>query len=389
MLISGDPSSDKPSAGGPLSTKAPLAGAKKATTAQVSGRALQNATVKLADLAVFIQQLGVMLEASLPLLESLEALKDQTKDPVFGALIEKIRVDVAQGTTFSEALRKYPKAFPNLFISMIEAGEASGELSLLVKKVGEYFSATLKLNRKVKSAMVYPIVIIGMSGLLILLMIMFVVPIFEEMFSSFGSELPLPTQILLDLSKFLMSVPGGIFMLGVIFAVYFGMRYTKTKAGRGLYQSLLRKAPIAGNLSQKIAVSRFCRTYSILLRSGVSVLRCVDICNRASDNIFVEATCAKITKTINQGGQLSEALEGDPYFPSLVGHMVRAGEKVGNVEGMLTHASDFYDDEIDNTVSALTSLLEPIIIVVVGSIIGLIVIAMFLPIFQLSSVIQA
>lgn len=342
--------------------------------------------IKLDELTVFTQQISSMLEAGLPLVSALEALQDQTENPVFQIIIRDVRNDIAGGTAFSDAVRKYPRAFPNLFISMVEAGEASGALADIMAKVALYFEESLALMKKVKSAMTYPIAVISLAVILVNVLLIFVIPVFAEMFADFGAELPKPTQMLIDISNFLKGNIHWIILGGVVF--WWGLkRVTATPRGRRAQHVFFSKLPIIGNLSQKVNISRFCRTYAILLRSGVPILRTLEICSSASNNTFIEDACVSFSRHISQGGQLSEIIADTPYFPSMVKHMAKAGEQTGNVDGMMNKIADFYDVEVNNIVESLTSLMEPILICVLGVVIGGIVMAMFLPIFQLSNVV--
>jgi len=343
--------------------------------------------IKLQALTVFTQQLSSMLEAGLPLVSALEALQDQTEDPVFQIVIRNVKMDISGGTAFSEAVAKYPNAFPNLFISMVEAGEASGGLAHILGKVAIYFEDTVKLIKQVKSAMTYPIAVIALAVCLVQVLLLFVIPVFAEMFSSFGKDLPKPTQLLIDTSDFLKSYI--IYIIAGAIVFWFVLkRVLKTPRGRRSKDVVLLRVPILGDLIQKIALSRFCRTYAILLKSGVPILRTLEIVSNASDNTFIELACKDISRNISQGGQLSETISEIPYFPPTVKHMARAGEQTGNVDGMMGKIADFYDAEIETTVDALTSLMEPLLIVVLGVVIGGIVMAMFLPIFNLANVVS-
>jgi len=342
--------------------------------------------IKLDELTVFTQQISSMLEAGLPLVSALEALQDQTENPVFKIIIRDVRNDIAGGTSFSDAVRKFPRAFPNLFVSMVEAGEASGALADIMGKVALYFEDSLALVKKVKSAMTYPIAVIGLAVILVNVLLIFVIPVFAEMFEGFGAELPGPTQLLIDVSNFLKHNIHWLILGGVAF-VWGWKKFTATPRGRRFKDVFLSKLPIVGDLSQKVNISRFCRTYAILLRSGVPILRTLEICASASNNTFVEEACSNFSRHISQGGQLSEVIAETPYFPSIVKHMAKAGEQTGNVDGMMNKIADFYDVEVNNTVASLTSLMEPILIVILGVIVGGIVMAMFLPIFQLSNVV--
>ena len=342
--------------------------------------------IKLQELTVFTQQLAAMLEAGLPLVTSLEALEDQTENPVFQVIIHNVRTDVSAGKSFSESCAVYPRAFPNLFISMVEAGEASGGLAEILDKTSVYFEETVKLIKQIKGAMTYPVAVIGLSVGLVNILLIYVIPVFAEMFADFGAELPKPTQILIDLSEFLKSY---IVFLIIGFAAFIWAfkRVVSTPKGRRIKDQTMLKLPVIGELTRKVSLSRFCRTYAILMRAGVPILRTLEIVRKASDNTYIEAACKEVSKHISQGGQVSEVLAIDPYFPPMVKHMTRAGEQTGNVDGMMVKVADFYDNEVDTLVAALTSLMEPLLICFLGIVVGGIVMAMFLPIFQLSSVV--
>jgi len=346
----------------------------------------KNYRLPLGELAIFTQQLASLITAGLPLVQSLEALQEQTQDPVFRIIIREVRTDIASGNSFSSAAKKFPKAFNTLFVSMVEAGEASGALAEILGKVASYFESSVKLSKKIKSAMTYPIAVIGLAVVLVAVMLIFVIPVFAQMFSDFGSKLPAPTQLLIDLSGFLRSFWWVVGL--VIFGLWYGIRrYIETPVGRTHRDHLVVKAPIFGPLVHKIAVSRFCRTYATLIRSGVPILRTLEIVSAASGKVQIEKVCEDIARHVSQGGQVSEVLAADAFFPPVVMHMVKAGESTGNVDGMMSKIADFYDTEIDATTAALTSLIEPMLIVFLGVVVGGIVMAMFLPIFQMGAVI--
>lgn len=344
--------------------------------------------IKLQEVTVFTQQIASMLEAGLPLVSALEALQEQTENPVFQIVIRDVRNDIAGGTSFSQAVRKFPNSFPNLFISMVEAGEASGALADIMAKVAIYFEDSLALQKKVKSAMTYPVAVITLAFGLVYVLLVAVIPVFGEMFEGFGAKLPTPTLMLINLSNFLQTYWWAM-GLAIISSIFAYRKFTVTPKGKRIKDQTFSRLPIVGILTQKINVSRFCRTYAILLRSGVPILRALEICSNASGNTYIEDACSEMNKHISQGGQLSEVLAANTYFPSMVKHMSRAGEQTGNVDGMMNKISDFYDVEISNIVESLTSLMEPILICVLGVIIGGIVMAMFLPIFELASVISS
>lgn len=372
-----------------------------AAQALAKQKALEKKSTKyklpLGELALFTQQLASLLNAGLPLVQCLEALQDQTEDPVFRIIIREVRTDISSGNSFSSAVKKFPRAFNSLFISMIEAGEASGALAEILSKVASYFESTVKLSKKVKSAMTYPIAVIGLAVALVNVLLIFVIPVFAAMFADFGAKLPAPTQMLIDFSNFLkpdFSSFSGFFLkislvhilfVGAIF-VWVLLRFVATPRGRRIKDVGLLRAPIFGGLIHKIALSRFCRTYATLMRSGVPILRTLEIVASASNKVQIEDACVEIAKHVSQGGQVSDVLATNPFFPPMMKHMVKAGESTGNVDGMMNKIADFYDTESEATVASLTSLIEPMLIVFLGVVVGGIVMAMFLPIFQLGAV---
>jgi len=268
---------------------------------------------------------------------------------------------------------------------MVEAGEANGGLAEILGKVALYFESTNKLIKKVKSAMTYPIAVIGLAVILVNVLLIFIIPVFAEMFADFGKELPAPTQALLDLSDWLRGNVLWLIGAGFLF-FHVWVRFTKTPIGRSFQDNLLFRAPVFGNLLKKITLSRFCRTYATLLSSGVPILRCLELVASSSGRIQIENACSAIAKAISKGGQISETIASIPFFPPVMKHMSRAGEQTGNVDGMMNKIADFYDTEADSIIASLTSLIEPMLIVFLGIVVGGIVMAMFLPIFNLSSI---
>jgi type IV pilus assembly protein PilC len=387
-LLSSAPAAQSPAA---RSSSASLTGRPNVRTAQALAkqkaleRKAQNYRIPLAELAIFTQQLASLLTAGLPLVQCLEALQEQTEDPVFRIIIRDVKSDISSGNSFSASVKKFPKAFNSLFISMVEAGEASGALAEILGKVASYFEASVKLTKKVKSAMTYPIAVIGLAIALVNVLLIFVIPVFAAMFADFGATLPAPTQFLIDLSAFLKS--NFIYIaIGAYILYWLLKKFVATPKGRRIKDRFLIRAPIFGNLIHKIALSRFCRTYATLMRSGVPILRTLEIVASASNKVQVEDACVEISKHVSQGGQVSDILAINTFFPPMMKHMVKAGESTGNVDGMMNKIADFYDIESEATVASLTSLIEPMLIVFLGVVVGGIVMAMFLPIFQLGAV---
>ena len=377
---SGSPSARPEKRGGP-NVKAAQALAKQ----KAVERKAKTYKLPLGELALFTQQLASLLSAGLPLVQCLEALQDQTEYPYFRVVIRDVRADISQGNSFSSSVRKFPNAFNSLFVSMVEAGEASGGLAEILGKVASYFESTVRLTKKVKSAMTYPIAVIGLAIVLVNVLLIFVIPVFAAMFADFGAKLPAPTQFLIDVSNFLQSF---WWLLGLAaYAGYYALgKFVATPNGRRSKDKFLVRAPIFGNLVHKIALSRFCRTYATLIRSGVPILRTLEIVAAASGKVQIEDACEDIARHVSQGGQVSEVLANDVFFPPMMKHKVKAGEATGNVDGMMNKIADFYDVECEATIAALTSLIEPMLIVFLGVVVGGIVMAMFLPIFQLGAV---
>jgi type IV pilus assembly protein PilC len=346
----------------------------------------QSYTPKAEVLMIFCQQFCAMLRAGLSVLEALRTLEGQSQDRVFKVILDQVCQSVSNGLPLSAALARFPKAFPVLLVSLVEAGEVSGHLADMMDKAALYLKASLYLTKKVKSALVYPLVVLTMAALLIVVMMVWVIPVFSDMFANFGAELPVPTQLLIDASHFMGKYFWALIALGV--AAVGGLRaFLKTQRGKAYQDRLVHRLPLAGDLSNKVAIARFCRTYAILFRSGVALLRAIQICSNASDNTFIQGACVRIAAAVHEGKQISGAIAQDAYFPMIMVSMLQAGEKTSNIDGMLNSVAEFFESEVDNTVSTLTTLIEPFMIAFLGIVVGGIVLAMFLPIFQLSSVV--
>lgn len=347
-------------------------------------RAARKQRIPLAAISLFSQTLSALLKGGLPLLSSLEALIDQTEDRYLKIILKWVHEKVAAGTSLSEALKIYPRAFPVLLISMVQAGEASGALATMMEKAAQYFENTVKLQKRIKSAMAYPIGVLILAFVLVNALMIFVVPQFSQMFNSFGKALPLPTQILMAASNFVNTYFIQM-ILGIGISIWGIKKIFTTKKGRKAKHTITRYIPIIGPLSRKINLARFCRTYGTLLTSGVPVLKTLEICNTASDNIFIEEACETIARYAIEGKLLSDAVTHLPYFPPLIRHMAKAGESSGTIDIMLLKTADFYDTEIDATVGALTSLMEPFLISFLGLLVGGIAMAIFMPVFEMSN----
>lgn len=360
---------------------------KGATFDSAMDRRVKKVHIKLDLLAMFSEQLSSMLKAGLPLSHALDTIVAEIKNKDFHYILMQIKESIFAGESFSSSLKRYPYAFPPLFYNMVEAGEVSGSLPDAMNTVAEYLNASLKLTKKFKSALTYPIVIITMSSLLVMGLMIWVVPVFGEMFSGFGANLPWLTQKLINVSDFLKS---NVLWIIIVCAIGYimGKKFFLSPKGSEMIDIGLRYVPLFGTLVRKTNIARFCRTYSVLLANGVPILRAIDICTNVANSFFLTKACEKIKKGIQAGQQLSSLMETIPYFPKIVCNMTKAGEQSGNVEKMIKNVAGLYENDVNNMVGAMTSLLEPFIICFLGVVIGLIVVAMFLPIFQLSSLVH-
>ena len=343
--------------------------------------------IRLKELSIFTRQISAMLGAGMPLVQSLAAMEEQTSNKNFKPVVAGVRARVEGGTMYSEALAYYPTIFNELYISMMRAGEVGGILPETCGRVAGFLESNNRLRAKVKSAMMYPSIVMCVALLLATLLIVFVVPIFANMFGGFGAELPGMTQGLLDFSNFLKKF-WWIILLGA-FALGFGFRsYKKTDRGQYNIHLFILRFPILGTLATKIAVSRFASTFSQLLHSGVQIMESLEIVGLATGNRVIGDSLIEARKTIQEGQPLSSVLELNPFYPRMLVHMLSAGEKTGQVEEMMDKVSSFYDNEVETSLAGLTSMIEPLLMVFIGSVIGTIVIAMFLPIFKMSDVIM-
>ena len=342
--------------------------------------------VALADLVIFTRQLATMIDAGLAMVQSLQALADQTTNKVMRDIIRDVCARVESGDTFSDALQKHPKAFSRLYVCMVAAGEKGGLLAEILARLATYLENTARLRKKVKSAMMYPTVVTIVAILITTFLLVRVVPVFGQIFSSFGAELPAPTLYLIKISyivkKYLV-----LFVLGGGGAVYGWLYFIKTPAGRLFWDSRRIKLPIFGTLAHKICLARFTRTLSSLIRSGVPILEVLNIVSNTVGNVVMEKAVKTCAGDIERGESISNALAKHPVLPSMIVRMVTAGEQTGKIDNMLERIADFLDEEIETTLSGLTSLIEPILIVFLGVVVGGMVICMFLPIFKLPEIV--
>jgi len=342
--------------------------------------------VKAKDLAIFTRQFSVMIDAGLPLVQCLEILAQQQDNKSFQMVLTQTRQDVEEGSTLAAAMARHPKVFDQLFVNMIEAGEAGGILDLILQRLSSYIEKIVKLRRDVVSAMIYPSAVIVIAIAVITVIMIFVIPSFQNIFAGLlgpGEPLPLPTRIVVGISEFLAGI-GGLLILGTIVALVVAVRfYYKTPNGHRLIDGLLLKVPIVGGILRKIAVARFSRTLSTLLSSGVPILQSLDITARTAGNMILEEAIGKVRAGVERGESVVEPLKASDVFPNMVSQMIGIGEQTGALDAMLGKIADFYEQEVDAAIASLLTLIEPVMIGFLGVTIGGIVIAMYLPLFSL------
>ncbi len=343
--------------------------------------------VGLADLVVFTRQLATMIDAGLAMVQSLQALADQTTNKVMRDVIRDICTRVEGGDSFSEALQKHPKAFSRLYVCMVGAGEKGGLLAEILGRLAVYLENAARLRKKVKSAMMYPTVVSVVAVLITIFLLIKVVPVFGEIFKSFGAALPAPTQFLIDISHFVQKFIL-LILVGGGGAVYGWFYFIKTPGGRAFWDTYRIKLPIFGSIAHKICLARFTRTLASLVRSGVPILEVLQIVSQTVGNVVMEKAIKASALDIERGEGISVALSKHPVFPIMIIRMVTAGEQTGKIDNMLERIADFLDDEIETTLSGLTALIEPILIVFLGVVVGGMVICMFLPIFKLPEIVS-
>jgi type IV pilus assembly protein PilC len=362
-----------------ITPQAAKAAAKAAPKAGKIGK-----KVAAKNLAIFTRQFSVMIDAGLPLVQCLDILGNQEEDRNFAAVILQTRSDVEAGASLADAMRKHPKTFDPLFTNMIAAGEAGGILDTILKRLSTYIEKAVKLAGQVKSAMIYPIAVVVIAGAVVGVILWKVIPTFAQLFSGLGAELPLPTRVVIFMSDNLVRY-FPFLLVGAGGAGYAFKSYYATENGRRTIDSLSLKAPVLGNIMRKIAVARFCRTLSTLIASGVPILDGLEITAKTSGNAIVEDAIMVTRKSIERGETISVPLKETAVFPPMVTQMIGVGEATGALDTMLGKIADFYEEEVDTAVAGLLTLLEPIMIAVLGVVVGGIVIAMYLPIFDLIS----
>ena len=338
------------------------------------------------DVVIFTRQLSTMIDAGLPLVQSLEILGEQMENPTFKKVLRTIRTDVETGTTFADAMKKNPACFDTLYCNMVEAGEIGGILDTILNRLAAFIEKKMALKKKVKGAMTYPVICICISFVVMAVMLVFVVPVFEKMFKDFGGALPGPTQFVVDLSAFAQH--NFHYIIGAIFGAVFAVKKIyKTEKGRIELDRMMLNMPIVGTLVRRVAVAKFTRTLGTMLQSGVPILEALNVVARTAGNKVIEMAGFRGTDSISEGRAIAEPLEETGVFPGMVVQMINVGEATGALDVMLTKIADFYDEEVDQAVDNLTAAIEPLMMVFLGGMIGGLVIAMYLPIFSMASVV--
>jgi type IV pilus assembly protein PilC len=339
--------------------------------------------IETKDLVVFTRQFATMIDSGLPLVQCLDILSSQQENKLFKDILLKVKESVESGSTFADALAKHPKAFDSLYVNLVAAGEVGGILDTILNRLAAYIEKAMKLKKQIKGAMVYPTTIMSIAIIVVGVILVFVIPTFAKMFADFGGELPAPTRFVIGLSNFLVKY---IFVIiGLIVGIQYGIKkYYATPKGRKVMDQMFLKAPIAGPLIRKVSVAKFTRTLGTMISSGVPIMDGLDIVAKTAGNKIVEEAIYGVRQAISEGKTMAEPLESCGIFPPMVVQMISVGEATGAMDAMLTKIADFYDDEVDDAVSAMTAMMEPMLMVFLGTTVGGLVVAMYLPIFKLA-----
>jgi type IV pilus assembly protein PilC len=340
-------------------------------------------SVNAKELAVFTRQFSVMIDAGLPLVQCLEILGGQQENKLFQKVLVNTRSQVEGGATLSTAMRSSPKVFDGLYVNMVEAGETGGILDIILQRLSTYIEKNVKLQRAVKSALIYPVGVLTIAGLVIFLLLWKVVPIFATLFAGLGVTLPLPTKIVIGMSNFVGSYFGLLIVVGIVGGIFGLKTWYGTSTGKFVLDTIVLKIPVIGILMRKIAVARFTRTLGTLIASGVPILEGLDITAKTSGNAVVERALQKVRKALEEGKSLTEPLKECNVFPGMVTQMIAVGEQTGAMDAMLQKIADFYEEEVDSAVKDLLTAMEPVMIVFLGIVVGGVVISMYLPLFTL------
>jgi type IV pilus assembly protein PilC len=335
------------------------------------------------DIVVMTRQFATMIDAGLPLVQCLDILYGQQDNRTFKRILKQIKDDVEEGSTFADALKKHPNVFDELFVNLVAAGEIGGILDVILNRLANYIEKAAKLKKKVKGAMVYPLVVMIITVCVVAVILIFVIPVFQQMFADFGRALPAPTQFVVNLSNFLKSYIVHIVVV-VALCIFAFRRFYRTERGRTIVDNLVLKAPVFGVLIRKVAVAKFTRTLGTMISSGVPILDSLEIVAATAGNKTIETALRETRLSISEGRTIAEPLADSEVFPAMVVQMISVGEATGALDTMLTKIADFYDDEVDAAVEALTAMLEPFMMVFLGGTIGGLVVSMYLPIFQMA-----
>jgi type IV pilus assembly protein PilC len=342
--------------------------------------------IKEKNVVVFCRIFATMINAGLPLIQCLDLLGQQEENKTFAKIIKTVKEDIEGGTSLTNALKKYPEIFDELFVNLIAAGEAGGILDIILNRLSAYMEKAMKLKARVKSAMTYPVAVLVISAAVVALLLLKVIPVFQKMFESMGGELPALTAGLISASQFMQDY--WWLIAGIIFAIYMGIKqFYKTDKGRWTIDSMMLKAPVFGDVLKKVAVAKFSRTLSTMMSSGVPILEGLNIVSKTSGNVVIEDALMKTRQSIAEGRSIAEPLSETNIFPPMVVQMISVGEATGALDAMLAKIADFYDEEVDVAVENMTALLEPFMMVFLGVVVGGMIIAMYLPIFKLASVV--
>lgn len=341
--------------------------------------------VKLVELVVFTRQFATMINAGVPVVQAIDILRDQSSNITFKKVLREVRENVKAGQTLSEAFSKYPNVFDDLMVNLVKAGESSGALDVIMNRMADYLEKVMALKRKIKGAMVYPIAVISFAIIVVMVMLIYVIPIFAKMFQDAGVSLPLPTLVVVKISTILRNYFHWI-VLSFILLIFAIGRIRKNEKGRLITDRIILRIPVLGELVRKASIARLCRTLSTLLANGVPILDSLQIVARVAGNRVIEGAITYARDEVTRGRGLSEPVEETRVFPLIVSRMIDVGETTGALDEMLKKIADFFEDEVDRTVEALTSLLEPLFIIVLGTIIGGLLVAMYLPIFQIGRI---
>ncbi len=342
--------------------------------------------VKDKDIVIFTRQFATMIDAGLPLVQCLEILGNQSEHPTLAKAIKEVRGDVESGSTYADALRKHPKVFDELYVNMVAAGETGGILDTILNRLSQHIEKSMKLKKQIKSAMVYPVTILTVAVAVIIVLMVFVIPIFAKMFTDFGGTLPSLTQMVIDISHFTQR--NIVYMLASAWGIWWAIkRYYKTPQGNFNIDKWALKTPVIGDLIQKASIAKFTRTLGTLITSGVPILEGLGIVAKTSGNRVVERAIMNSRQSISEGKTIADPLSKESVFPPMVVQMIAVGETTGAIDSMLGKIADFYDDEVDSAVSTLTAMLEPAMMVFLGITIGTIVIAMYLPVFEMANIV--